>query len=150
MERAIRLSIDNARSGRGGPFGAVVVKDGAIVAESANQVASTNDPTAHAEMLAIREACRKLGVFSLEGCEIYSSCEPCPMCLAAVYWARIAHVYFAGSAADASESGFDDATIYRELCQPHSKRTIPMSQIMREQAQEAFRAWQSNPNKTTY
>jgi guanine deaminase len=150
MARAIQLSIDNVNLGRGGPFGAVVVKDGAIVAEGANQVTSTNDPTAHAEMVAIREACRKLRVFDLEGCEIYTSCEPCPMCLGAIYWARLSRVYFANADADASRIGFDDSVIYRELAQPHSQRKIPMIQIMREQALTAFRAWEKKTNKIEY
>ena len=150
MARAIQLSIDNVHSGRGGPFGSVVVKDGAIVAEAANQVTSTNDPTAHAEVVAIREACKKLGVFELEGCEIYSSCEPCPMCLAAIYWARMSRVYFANADADASRIGFDDSLIYQELAQPHSQRKIPMIQIMRDEALAAFRAWQDKPNKIEY
>jgi guanine deaminase len=150
MARAIQLSINNVQSGRGGPFGAVVVKDGNIVAEGANLVTATNDPTAHAEVLAIREACKKLGVFDLEGCEIYSSCEPCPMCLGAIYWARLARVYFANAAADASKIGFDDSVIYREIAQPHSQRQIPMIQLMREQALAAFRAWENKPNKIEY
>src|SRR6202451_2711909 len=111
MARAIELSVENVRSGRGGPFGAVIVKDGVIVAEASNQVTATNDPTAHAEVLAIRGACAKLGVFDLEGCEIYTSCEPCPMCLGAIYWARLARVYFANADADASKIGFDDSLI---------------------------------------
>ena len=126
MARAIQLSIDNVRSGRGGPFGAVVVRDGNIIAEGANQVTSTNDPTAHAEMVAIREACGKLGAFELEACEIYTSCEPCPMCLGAIYWARLSRVYFANADADASRVGFDDSLIYRELALPYSQRKIPM------------------------
>jgi guanine deaminase len=150
MARAIQLSIDNVRSGGGGPFGAVVVKDAAIVAEGANQVTSTNDPTAHAEVRAIRKACKKLGLFDLEGCEIYSSCEPCPMCLGAIYWARLSRVYFANSAADASKIGFDDSLIYREIAQPHAQRKIPMIQMMREEALAAFRAWQDKPDKITY
>jgi tRNA(Arg) A34 adenosine deaminase TadA len=150
MARAIQLSIDNVLSGRGGPFGAVVVKDGDVIAEGANQVTSSNDPTAHAEVLAIRGACRKLAVFDLEGCEIYSSCEPCPMCLGAIYWARISRIYFANSDEDASKIGFDDSLIYRELTQPHSQRKIPMIQIMREEALEAFRAWESKSNKIEY
>jgi guanine deaminase len=150
MARAIHLSIENVHSGRGGPFGAVVVKDGAIIGEAANQVTSTNDPTAHAEVLAIRAACGKLGAFDLKGCEIYSSCEPCPMCLGAIYWARLACVYFANVDADASKIGFDDSLIYREIAQPHSKRKIPMIQMMREQALEAFRAWKNKPNKIEY
>jgi len=150
MARAIQLSIDNVHSGRGGPFGAVVVKNGEVIAEGANQVTSANDPTAHAEMLAIRAACRKLGAFSLEGCEIYTSCEPCPMCLGAIYWARLSRIFFANLAADASRIGFDDSAIYRELSQSHSQRTIPMVQMMREQALEAFRAWENNPRKIAY
>jgi guanine deaminase len=150
MARAIQLSIDNVRSGRGGPFGAVVVKDGRIVAEGANQVTSTNDPTAHAEMVAIREACKKLGAFDLEACEIYTSCEPCPMCLGAIYWARLSRVYFANADADASRAGFDDSLIYRELALPYSQRKIPMIQMMREEALAAFHAWENKSNKIEY
>src|ERR1700719_3862694 len=150
MARAIQLSIDNVRSGGGGPFGAVVVKDAAIVADGANQVTSTNDPTAHAEVRAIRKACKKLGLFDLEGCEIYSSCEPCPMCLGAIYWARLSRVYFANVDADASKIGFDDSLIYREIAKPHSQRKIPMIQMMREEALSAFRAWEDKPNKIEY
>jgi guanine deaminase len=150
MARAIQLSIDNVHSDLGGPFGAVVVKNGEVIAEGTNQVTSTNDPTAHAEMLAIRAACRNLGAFSLEGCEIYTSCEPCPMCLGAIYWARLSRIFFANLAADASRIGFDDSAIYRELSQSHSQRTIPMVQMMREQALEAFRAWENNPKKISY
>ncbi|MCU1300773.1 MAG: tRNA-specific adenosine deaminase [Candidatus Sulfotelmatobacter sp.] len=150
MERAIRLSIDNVQSGSGGPFGAVVVKEGAIIGEASNQVTSTNDPTAHAEILAIRGACSKLAVFELEGCEIYSSCEPCPMCLGAIYWARLTRVYFANAAADAAKIGFDDSLIYRELAQPISQRKIPMIQMMREEALAAFRSWENKPDKIVY
>ncbi len=150
MARAIELSLDNVLSGRGGPFGAVVVKGGAIVAEGTNQVTSINDPTAHAEVLAIREACRKLGAFDLEGCEIYTSCEPCPMCLGAIYWARISRIYFGNADADASRIGFDDSLIYRELAQPHAQRKIPMIQMMRDEALVAFRAWERKPNKIEY
>jgi guanine deaminase len=150
MVRAIQLSMDNVRSGRGGPFGAVVVKDGKMIAEGANQVTSANDPTAHAEMVAIRRACEKLGVFDLEGCEIYSSCEPCPMCLGAIYWARLSRVYFGNGDVDASKIGFDDSLIYREIAQPHSKRKIPMIQMMRAEALAAFRAWENKSNKIEY
>jgi len=150
MARAIQLSIENVNSGRGGPFGAVVVKDGAIIAEGANQVTSTNDPTAHAEVVAIRAACKKLKVFDLEGCEIYTSCEPCPMCLGAIYWARLSRVYLANADADASRIGFDDSMIYRELAQPRSERKIPMIQMMREEALVAFRAWETKTNKIEY
>ena len=150
MARAIQLSIENVHSGRGGPFGAVIVKDGAVIAEGANQVTSSKDPTAHAEILAIRAACAKLGVFELPGCEIYTSCEPCPMCLGAIYWARLSRIYFAGAAADASRIGFDDSLIYREIAQPLTRRSIPMVQMMREQALAAFRAWEEKPNKIVY
>jgi guanine deaminase len=150
MARAIQLSIDNVQTGRGGPFGAVVVRDGAIIGEAANQVTSTNDPTAHAEVLAIRGACQKLAMFDLAGCEIYTSCEPCPMCLGAIYWARLERVYFANADADASKIGFDDSLIYREIAQPHSQRKIPMIQMMREEALAAFRAWENKPNKIEY
>jgi len=150
MARAIRLSIENVLSDRGGPFGAVVVKDGEIIAEGTNQVTSRNDPTAHAEVLAIRDACKKLCVFYVEGCEIYTSCEPCPMCLGAIYWARLSRVYFANAGADASKIGFDDSLIYSELAQPHSQRKIPMIQMMRDEALAAFRVWESKPNKIAY
>jgi len=150
MARAIQLSIDNVNRGRGGPFGAVVVKGTVIIGEGVNQVTLTNDPTAHAEVLAIRESCKKLGVFDLEGCEIYTSCEPCPMCLGAIYWARLSRVYFANTAADASNIGFNDSLIYREISQPHSLRKIPMIQLMREEALAAFRAWKDKPDKIEY
>jgi guanine deaminase len=150
MARAIELSIENVHSGRGGPFGAVIVKDGAVIAESANQVTSAKDPTAHAEILAIRAACAKLGVFELQGCEIYASCEPCPMCLGAIYWARLSRIYFASASADASRIGFDDSLIYGEIAQPLAHRSIPMVQMMREQALAAFRAWEGQANKTVY
>jgi guanine deaminase len=150
MARAIQLAIENVRSGRGGPFGAVIAKDGNLIAEGANQVTSTNDPTAHAEILAIRSACAKLGIFDLHGCEIFTSCEPCPMCLGAIYWARLSRIYFASAAADASRIGFDDSLIYREIAQPHTHRTIPMVQMMREESLAAFRAWEEKPNKIVY
>jgi guanine deaminase len=150
MARAIQLSIENVRSGRGGPFGTVIAQDGKIIAESANQVTSTNDPTAHAEVLAIRLACQKLGLFELRGCDLYTSCEPCPMCLGAIYWARLRKVYFGNLAADAAKVGFDDSAIYAEINQPHAKREIPMIPMMREQALAAFRAWEENPGKILY
>src|SRR5437879_13388153 len=140
MARAIQLSIDGVQSGCGGPFGAVIVRDGKILAEGMNQVTSTNDPTAHAEVLAIRQACEKLGVFELKDCELYTSCEPCPMCLGAIYWARLARVYFGGLAADASAAGFDDSLIYHQFALPHSQRTIPMKQMMHQEALVPFRA----------
>lgn len=150
MARAIKLAIENVESRRGGPFGAVVVRNGEIVAEGANSVTAMNDPTAHAEMVAIRLACAKLKVFELRDCEIYSSCEPCRMCLGAIYWARPARVYFAATADDASKAGFDDSLIYSEIPQPHANRKIPMVQIMGEEALEAFRAWERLPNKVQY
>jgi len=150
MARAIRLSLDNVLSGDGGPFGAVVVRNGSILGEGVNRVTATNDPTAHAEMIAIREACAKLGSFELKGCELYSSCEPCPMCLGASYWARLGRIYFANSAADASSIGFDDSFIYREFGLELGQRSIPMVSMMREQALAAFRAWQQKPDKIQY
>lgn len=150
MTRAIELSIENVRRGRGGPFAAVVVKDAKIIAEGTNCVTTTNDPTAHAEVMAIREACRKLGTFELKDCEIYTSCEPCPMCLGAIYWARPARVYFASTAADASKAGFDDDFIYREIAIPPANRKIPMISMMREESLEAFRAWEEKRDKTPY
>jgi guanine deaminase len=150
MARAIQLSLENVRSGRGGPFGAVVVKDGNVVAEAANQVTATNDPTAHAEVLAIRQACLKFACFELKGCDLYTSCEPCPMCLGAIYWARIDKVYFGNLAADAAKVGFDDSAIYAEITQPHADREIPMIQMMREEALAAFRAWEKHPGKILY
>jgi guanine deaminase len=150
MARAIELSIENVRSGRGGPFAAIVVKDGKIVAEGVNQVTYTNDPTAHAEVVAIREACRKLANFELKDCELYTTCEPCPMCLGAIYWARPARVYFGNTAEDASKIGFADSLIYKEAARPLSQRTIPMIPLMREQALKAFRAWEEKSDKTPY
>jgi len=150
MARAIELSIENVRSGRGGPFGAVVVRDGDILAEAVNSVTACNDPTAHAEILAIRGACAKLQTFELRGCQLYTSCEPCPMCLGAIYWARPDRVYYGNTAEDAAKIGFDDSLIYREIARPHSERKIPMLQMMREAALEAFSAWAALPNKTPY
>jgi len=150
MARAIQLSIDGIDSGRGGPFGAVIVKDGKIVAEGMNQVTSTNDPTAHAEVLAIRQACVNLGVFELKDCELYTSCEPCPMCLGAIYWARISRVYFANTHEDAARIGFDDSLIYSEIKQPYTQRRIPTVQIMREEALTGFRKWADKSDKMPY
>jgi guanine deaminase len=147
MERAVELSIQNVKENHGGPFAAVVVKDGKIVAEGVNTVTATNDPTAHAEVVAIREACRALGAYELSGCDIYTSCEPCPMCVGAIYWARPARVYYANTAADAAEAGFNDAYIYRELQRPLHEREIKMEQVMREEALEAFRHWIAQPQK---
>jgi guanine deaminase len=150
MERAIALALENVQSRRGGPFGAIVVKGGKIVGEGTNCVTLANDPTAHAEMVAIREACKKLGNSQLTQCEIYSSCEPCPMCLGAIYWARPERVYFASTAGDAAKAGFDDSLIYQDMVKPHGQRKIPMIQLMREEALAAFRAWELNPDKISY
>ena len=150
MRRAIALATENVRAGRGGPFGTVIVKDGEILAEAANTVTASSDPTAHAEVSAIREACRKLGVFSLNGCTLYTSCEPCPMCLAAIYWARIDRIYYSNTAADAARIGFDDAFLYRELALPREKRSIPTTQLLHAEARESFAVWESSTTKTPY
>lgn len=150
MARAIELAIENVRSERGGPFGAVVVHNGQIIAEGTNSVTATNDPTAHAEVVAIRAACAKLRTFELRDCELYTSCEPCPMCLGAIYWARPRRVYFGSTAADASNAGFDDSFIYGEIARPFSGRRIPMEQMMGEEALETFRAWERQANKVPY
>lgn len=150
MQRAIELATENVRSGRGGPFGAVVVKDGVVVAEGMNLVTATNDPTAHAEVTAIRRACTALGSFTLEGCEVYTSCEPCPMCLAAIYWARCSTIYYGNTAADAAAVGFDDSFLYDEVKKPLTERSLPAHQMMRDEALESFRAWSSSGEKTSY
>ncbi|OLE77631.1 MAG: tRNA-specific adenosine deaminase [Bacteroidetes bacterium 13_1_20CM_4_60_6] len=150
MRKAIELSVRNVHSGNGGPFGAVVVKDGEIIGEGANQVLATNDPSAHAEVIAIRAACLKLKTFQLTDCEIYTSCEPCPMCMGLIYWARPKSVYYANTAADAAQIGFDDAFIYRELARANSERSIQMQQILREEALAAFDVWQKKPDKIPY
>lgn len=150
MARAIALSLENVLSGRGGPFAAVVVCNGEIIAEGVNQVTATNDPTAHAEVVAIRKACQKLKNFELRDCELYTSCEPCPMCLGAIYWARPLRVYFGNTAQDAANVGFDDSLIYHEAATPYSQRQIPMIPLMRQQALAAFRAWQEKTDKTPY
>jgi guanine deaminase len=150
MARAIALSLENVLSGRGGPFGAVVVKDGEIIAEGVNRVTANNDPTAHAEVTAIREACKKLGTFELTDCDIYTSCEPCPMCLGAIYWARPASLYYGNNAADAARAGFDDSFIYDEIARPLASRKIPMNRMMPEKAMEAFQAWDAKRDKVSY
>lgn len=150
MQCAIALALENVQSNRGGPFGALIARNGKIIAEGSNRVTSTNDPTAHAEMVAIREACTHLGTFQLTGCEIYASCEPCPMCLAAIYWARLDRIYFAGTGSDAAKVGFDDSLIYQVMAKPHAQRKIPMIQLMQEESLAPFRAWERKPDKISY
>jgi len=150
MARAIALSIDNVRSGGGGPFGAVIVRNGRIIAEAANCVTLINDPTAHAEVTAIRKACRKLHKFELKDCEIYTSCEPCPMCVGAIYWARLRRVYYAGTASDAAKAGFDDQFIYREIARKPDRRKISMVRLMHKDALAGFRAWKESGEKVLY
>lgn len=148
--RAIELAVESAHSQAGGPFGAVIVAHGEIVAEGANRVAIVNDPTAHAEVVAIRQACARLKNFQLSECEIYSSCEPCPMCLGAIYWARLRAIYFAASAEDAAQAGFDDRAFYDQLRLPREERAVPMKQLMPEQGLAAFRIWERKENKIQY
>ena len=150
MRRAIALSLRAIRTNRGLPFGAVIVRDGEVIAEAHNTVTSDNDPTAHAEMNAIRAACAKLGTFLLEGCEIYTSGEPCPMCLAAIYWARLDRIYYANRQQDAHRVGFSDETLYREIPLPPDQRRIPMSRLLGDEALVAFSEWDERPDKVTY
>ena len=150
MREAIRLSIDNVKSGNGGPFGAVIVKDGKVIGRGVNNVTTTSDPTAHAEIVAIREACKKLGSFQLEGCEIYCSCEPCPMCLGAIYWARPAKIFYANTNEDAAGINFDDKFIYAELDLAKDQRRLPTIQLLRDEALIAFNQWQKSTKKITY
>ena len=150
MERAIRVSREMMRAGKGGPFGAVIVRNGKVIATGHNQVTSANDPTAHAEIVAIREACKKLKTFQLDDCELYTSCEPCPMCLSAIYWTRLKQIYFANSRKDAAAIGFDDDFIYQEIPLPLKKRKIPMKQLMRKEAQAAFDEWKNKLDKVLY
>ncbi|UXX78437.1 nucleoside deaminase [Reichenbachiella carrageenanivorans] len=150
MQEAIRLSIQNVTAHTGGPFGAVIVKDGEIIARGTNLVTANNDPTAHAEVVAIRAACTFLGSYHLEGCEVYTSCEPCPMCLAAIYWARPAAVYYANAKEDAAAIQFDDQFIYEELSRPLAKRKLFTRQMMREEALEAFQIWEASTDKKEY
>ena len=150
MRRAIDLSQEKMEQGCGGPFGAVIVRDGVIIGEGWNQVTSTNDPTAHAEMVAIRAAANEIGNFSLEGCEIYTSCEPCPMCLAAIYWARLDRVHYANTREDAEKIGFDDDHIYREFRVPDDKRTLPMKMMLHEEAQIVFDNWLKKSDRLEY
>ena len=149
MREAIKLSAESVRSG-GGPFGAVIVRNGEIIARGENRVTVCNDPTAHAEVSAIREAAARLGTYDLSGCEIYSSCEPCPMCLGAIYWARLDRLYYAGTRADAANVGFDDAHIYEELPLDPSQRELPTESLLREEAQRVFEAWDEKADKKEY
>ena len=149
MKRAIELSIESVKN-VGGPFGAVIVKDDKIIAEGSNNVTSTNDPTAHGEIVAIREACKKLNNFNLKGCELYSTCEPCPMCLSAIYWARIDKIYYANTREDAKKIDFDDSLIYSEFNKNIDERKIPMIQIMRNEALKAFELWNKKIDKVKY
>ena len=149
MREAIRLSIENVKNG-GGPFGAVIVKDGRIIATGTNRVTANNDPTAHAEVSAIREACLKLDTFDLSGCEIYTSCEPCPMCLVAIYWAHLDRIYYGNNKADAAAIGFDDSFIYDELALARENRKKAMEELLPEEAIAAFRLWQDTEDKTEY
>jgi len=150
MLKAIALSAAKMRAGFGGPFGAIVVMDGRVVAEGFNRVTSSNDPTAHAEVVAIREACKALGRFSLKGCELYTSCEPCPMCLGAIYWARPRAVFFSATREDAAEAGFDDAFVYDEMALPPGARTLPMRRIRHPEAGTPFVAWAAKPDRIEY
>jgi tRNA(Arg) A34 adenosine deaminase TadA len=150
LRRAVRLSAERMREGAGGPFGAVIVKDGEVISEGWNGVTSENDPTAHAEVAAIRNACAALGTFSLKGCDIYASCEPCPMCLAAIYWARLDRVFFANTRADAAAIGFDDDLIYREIGKPVEDRVIPTLHIPMSEAAAVFAEWREKPDKLEY
>ncbi len=150
MRRAIALANETMRSGNGGPFGAVVVRDGKIVGEGTNRVTSANDPTAHAEIVAIREACRAQEDFSLPGAEIYTSCEPCPMCLAAIYWARIGRIYYANTRVDAAGIGFDDDHIYREIGLDPGDRAVPLVRILGDEAKLSFEEWRKMDDKIAY
>lgn len=150
MQRAIELSIENVRSGHGGPFGAVVVRGTEIAGTGVNSVTASNDPTAHAEIVAIREATRQLGNFQLSGCDLYTSCEPCPMCLGAIYWARLDRVFYGGTREDAAAAGFDDAFIYDQLGTPLGARSLPMEPLMRAEAIEVFREWDRSGLRVPY
>lgn len=150
MMKAIQLARENVLKSNGGPFGAVVVKDGKIIGTGINKVTTNHDPTAHAEIVAIREACNHLQTFDLTGCEIYASCEPCPMCLGSIYWARLSKLYYAATKDDAAKANFNDAHIYREFNLPKEKRSLPSSQMLRDEALKVFESWNSSHNKTLY
>lgn len=150
LQLAIDTALDNIKNNEGGPFGAVIAKDGVLIAKSPNTVTTSNDPTAHAEINAIRLACKELNTFDLSGCEIYSSCEPCPMCLSAIYWARISKVYYAADRFDAKKAGFDDSFIYNEISLSEKERSIYMENAMHKEGQLPFELWQETENKTKY
>lgn len=150
MQIAIDLATENVNKNNGGPFGAIIVRNGEIIATGVNNVTKHNDPTAHAEITAIRNACENLNTYQLDDCEIYSSCEPCPMCLGAIYWARFKKIYFAASKSDAASIGFDDAFIYEEFNKPHSEKNIECKQIMHDEAMKSFTLWEKNIDKTPY
>ena len=150
MRHAVKLSAERMRKNEGGPFGAIIVKDRTIVAEGWNKVTSSDDPTAHAEVSAIRAACQKLGTFSLAGCDIFTSCEPCPMCLAAIYWARLDRIFFANSREDAAAIGFDDEFLYREVAKPLEARSIPTMRLALPEAEAVFAEWKAKPDKVEY
>lgn len=150
MLEAVELAVENVRTGEGGPFAALVVKDGELLASGTNLVTSLNDPTAHAEIVAIRRACERLDSFQLTGCEIYTTCEPCPMCLGAIYWARPDRVWYGATRADAARAGFDDDFIYTELAAPVQHRTLPMRQLTRKAALRSFREWDLKTDKVRY
>lgn len=150
MQQAIELACANVREGRGGPFAALIVKGGEVIARGANQVTATNDPTAHAEVVAIRAACQKLSSFQLTGCDVYSSCEPCPMCMAAIYWARPARVFFGATKEDAAAVGFDDSLIYAEIGLPLAERKIPITQLMGRESMAAFEEWKRSAMRVEY
>ena len=150
MREAIRLSVEKMQAGHGGPFGAVVVKNGEIIARGFNQVTSTNDPTCHAEVDAIRKACTALGTFQLDDCDLYTSCEPCPMCLGAIYWARPRRVFYGNTKQDAAAIGFDDQFIYEELEKPLEERQLPMREFLREEALAGFQAWEAKASRVDY
>ncbi len=150
MRQAIEMALENVRSSRGGPFAAIIVKEGRMIASGTNQVTSSNDPTAHAEIVAIRNACAGLGSFQLDGCDLYTTCEPCPMCLGAIYWARPARVFFGATEIDAADAGFDDAFIYRQIAVAKEARSIPFLQLMREESLVCFQAWRDKTDRNPY
>ncbi len=150
MRQALRLALESVQSHSGGPFGAVIVRGGEIIGQGVNKVTSTNDPTAHAEVVAIRDACVALNSFRLTGCELYASCEPCPMCLAAAYWARVERVYYAATRTEAAAAGFDDAWLYEEIGRPVEQRRVDMTRVLANEALPPFEAWQKLPDKIRY